>query len=41
MVRVYCIFDNSVLLFLNLNVIIKFSCDYMEKITEHMVDYAA
>ena len=41
MVRIYCIFDNSVLLRLNFSVIIKFSCDYMEKITEHMVEYAA
>ena len=40
MVRIYCI-PNSMLLCLNFNVIMKYtcSCDYMEKITEHMVDY--
>ena len=40
MIRIYCI-PNSMLLCLNFNVIMKYtsSCDYMEKITEHMVDY--
>ena len=40
MIRIYCIL-NSMLLCLNFNVIMKYtcSCDYMEKIIEHMVDY--
>ena len=37
----FLILNNSMLLCLTFNVIIKFSCDYMEKITEHMVDYRA
>ena len=40
MIRIYCI-PNSMLLYLNFNVIMKYtcSCDHMEKIIEHMVDY--
>ena len=37
----FLILYNSMLLCLTFNVIIKFSCDYMEKTTEHMVDYRA
>ena len=41
MLRIYCIFHNSLLLCLHFNIIINFRCDYMEKINEHMVNYRA